>query len=178
MRPYFNQLSLREKILLSAFIWVLIGIFATMALKQSGQHWKQWQSARNTKQVQALILAREANYDARFALITQRFDSQYTLDETELRNRLEAICKEVGVDYTLTSGTPKQEGNFSLFEVVVYLNRVEMPGLLAFYNGTLESAPYMRLDALTLSPGGNTPEMLSAKFVFKSFEMETQPTRF
>jgi len=51
-----------------------------------------------------------------------------------------------------------------------------MPKLLAFYNATLEEAPYMRLDALTLSPNGANAESLSTKFVFKSFEMETPST--
>jgi len=109
IRRFFNQLSLREKLLLSLFIWVLIGIAASFILKKTKVHWTAWKEAGNTREVQSLILDREPAYDARFEAITQRFDSRYTLDETELRNRLEAICKEVGLDYTLTGGTPNRE---------------------------------------------------------------------
>ena len=178
IRSFFIRISLREKILLTAFIWVLIGIFSSLIIQKARSNWAELSETRNFLQVQELILDREAAYDERFEAITKRFDGEFTLDETELRNRLEAICKNVGVNYTLTGSPPRQEGNFSLYEASVFLNGVEMPELLAFYNDTVPEAPYMRLDALTLSPSQSTPSKLSAKFVFKSFEMETGGAQF
>ncbi|MFT4900942.1 MAG: hypothetical protein ACI81V_000209 [Lentimonas sp.] len=178
IQAFFNRLSLREKVLLTLFIWVLICIAATIVLKNTGRNLNRWSTVNNSDQVQAFILNRESEYDARFQEVQQRFDASYTLDETELRNRLEAICLKFNLDYSLTSSAPKQEGNFALYEVVVRLNRIDMRNLLQFHDATLEEAPYMRLDALSLSPLRGTEGELSVRFTFKSFEMETSNNRF
>lgn len=170
----FKKLTLREKWLLSLSLWALVLIWLLSELKSGREFFQNWQSDSQLKQAHSLILDREPTYDQRFKELAERFNIERTLDETELRNHLESIAREMELSYSLTSRAPRQEGNFSLYEVSISLNAIEIADLLDFYEACLEEAPYIRLDSLSLSPIPRERTQNNARFVFKSFEMEPE----
>jgi hypothetical protein len=170
----FQRFTLREKWLISISLWVIVSIWF-LSLFKNGQALNQrWQADSQLKSAHQLILEREPAYDQRFQALAERFNIERTLDETELRNHLESIARELDLSYSLTSRAPRKEGNFSLYEVSISLNAIEMEKLLDFYQSCLVEAPYIRLDSLSLSPNPRNRLQNNARFVFKSFEMEPQ----
>ena len=55
-----------------------------------------------------MILEREADYDLRLAAIQERFNPQLTLNESELRNRIESICLAMNLSYQIESRLPQK----------------------------------------------------------------------
>lgn len=174
----YNRFSLREKLLLTLFVWVILALFGTELAKSTRLHWQNWAKIRTQNTLQAMILEREADYDHRFAEIQERFNPQLTLDESELRNRLESICLQMNLRYQIESRLPQKEGSFSLHEVLLNLNNINIEALLAFHQETLTSSPYMRLDAMRLVPLRGNESQLNARFTFKSFEMTAENAQF
>ena len=174
----YHRFSLREKLLLTLFVWVILTLFGIELGKSTRLQWQAWSKIRTQNTLQAMILEREDDYDRRFAKIQERFNPQLTLDESELRNRLESICLQMNLGYQIESRLPQKEGSFSLHEVLLNLNKINIEALLAFHQETLKSSPYMRLDAMRLVPMRGNESLLNARFTFKSFEMAAENAQF
>ena len=174
----YDRFSLREKLLLTLFVWVILILLSVELTKSTKKLLQAWFENQNQNTLQQLILEREPDYDRRFASIQDRFNPQLTLNESELRNRIESICKQFNLNYQIESRLPQKEGSFSLHEVLLSLNKINMEALLTFHQKTLESSPYMRLDAMTLIPLRGNESQMNARFTFKSFEMAADNTQF
>jgi hypothetical protein len=174
----YHRISLREKLLLTVFVWVILTFLATEVAKSTRLHLQTWAKIRTQNTLQTMILEREADYDRRFAEIQERFNPQLTLDESELRNRLESICLQMNLSYQIESRLSQKEGSFSLHEVLLNLNKINIEALLSFHQKTLKSSPYMRLDAMRLTPLRGNESQLNARFTFKSFEMTAENAQF
>lgn len=174
----YARFSLREKRLLTLFVWVILVLIGIELVKSSKRQLQAWSKNRTQQTLQAMILEREADYDLRLAAIQERFNPQLTLNESELRNRIESICLAMNLRYQIESRLPQKEGSFSLHEVLLNLNKINMEALLAFHQETLKSSPYMRLDAMNLVPIRGNESQLNARFTFKSFEMAAENAQF
>lgn len=174
----YQRFSLREKLLLTLFVWVILTLSGIELAKSARLQWQAWNKIRTQNTLQTMILEREADYDRRFAEIQERFNPELTLDESELRNLLESICLQMNLRYQIESRLPQKEGSFSLHEVLLNLNNINIEALLSFDEKTLKYRPYMRLDAMRLTPLRGNENQLNARCTFKSFEMTTENAQF
>jgi len=172
LKEVYRRMSLREKILLNAFLWVIVFIWFIFSLDGIQTEWKSWSTWSRNLQEQRDWLQLKTTVDSQLQESLQRFNPESTFDSASLVGRVDALARETGVSHDISTPRTQQGDQFEFHTLRVTLRRTPMEKWLAFDARLRAESPYINLESVRLSADSRDPTQFSGQFILKSFELK------
>lgn len=168
MKTFFQARSLRERVLLLIFALIGLGWWAPVTLGRLVGLRLDWNEYTKDRETHQLWLSRQSEIEERATAATRTLDPSKTLDASqafaELNRMTSGLTAEIGSQRT------QQSEQFALNNVQVTIRRVDMAGLLNFYEQLGARAPYLGIEQCSISADRANPGLVSAVFRVYSIE--------
>jgi hypothetical protein len=175
IRQVFNFLSLRERYLLAAFIWVLLFIWGVFLL-QSAQ--STWSSFSRSKEILAQYEDTLELSDAAEQLLRsarQGLDSSKTFSAAQLVGRLDSIARENEVSsFDISTPSTIESQLFTFNNVRFSIKRTRIEELIRFEQAVKAYSPYIALSNFQVDANNRDPRFLDATLELVSFELKEE----
>lgn len=166
------RLSFREKVLLLAFLWVLVVLMADSVLGSLRSEFRVWRSHQPVLAFQKQRLKEKPAIDDALAATRARYDASRTRNSAELAGHIDLLMTKSGFR-PRTFTTREQEGDvFNLYDMRVSVDRVELSNILDFEAMIRQEAPYINLAAIRISADSARPDRVDVVMEISSFELK------
>lgn len=173
IRNLFFSLSVRERLLLTVFVWALIMVWLLGLLdsfgntlrdfRYNGQALERFEETLEQSEMVELLLE-----EARAGL-----DSSRTYSASQLVGRLDSLAREADLgSFDLNIPSTQETDLFSFHNVRLNINNTRIEELIAFDQRIKEDAPYISLARFELVASRRDPRYLDAVFELTSFELK------
>ncbi|WOO40034.1 hypothetical protein [Rubellicoccus peritrichatus] len=172
LKYYYRRISLREKILLSGFLWVIVFIwfvFSIDGIKEVKNEWAKWSGLLRGQEA---LLKTGPLVDAQLQESLQRFNPERTFDSESLVGRIDGLARQTGVNHDISTPRTQQGDKFEFHTMRVTIRKTPIDKWLAFADKLREESPYINLESVRISADKRNPELLDGQFVLKSFELK------
>jgi hypothetical protein len=174
MKAYFLGRTFRERLLLLVFALIGLGWWAPSVLGRLGAVQRDYTEYRTERETQQMWLSHRTEIEARAAAAGRTLDPARTLDASqafaELNRMIAGLTAEIGAQRT------ERTEQFALHNVQVSIRRVDLKGLLGFYDQVNARAPYLGIEQCAISLDRANPGQLNAVFRIYSIEA-VRPTK-
>ncbi len=172
IQQLYRRMSLREKVLLTAFLWVLVCIGFILAFDGVGKTWTEWQTwSRNLKE-QRDWLALGPTVDTQLQESLQRFNPESTFNSAALVGRIDGLARQTSVNHDISTPRTQQGEKFEFHTMRVSIRNTPMEKWLAFAGKLEAESPYINLESVRLNADNRNPELLDGQLILKSFELK------
>ncbi len=168
----FNAISLRERVLLAAFVWVLLLLWFSSL-------WGNVRSERVTYRIQQnrledhnRTLAQASDAERELERARAGLDPRRTFTASQLSERLDGIARETGVSFTITSPSTQESDIFNYHSVRVAIRQARIENLIQFDERLKRESPYISLGSFQITANTRDPRILDATFELSSFELK------
>lgn len=168
MKNFYNSKSLRERLLLLGFLAIGVIWWGSAVAGRIRLNVVAWQSASRDAEVQRLWLAQESAVGERTASVARQLDASRTMNASQAFAEVDRLAQ--GLPHEMGGQRTDRTDNFALHSLQVTFRRVDMGGLLRFYEGVAARAPYLGIDQCVISADRASPGMVSA--VFRVYSVE------
>ena len=175
IRKLFNSLSLRERYLLAAIIWVLILVWLLGLIENFQRTWATY--SLNTQLINSFEATLEQSGEAEALLRSARqgLDSNKTFSAAQLVGRLDSIARENEVSsFDISTPSTQETQLFSFHNVRLTIKRGRIAELIRFDQAVKTHSPYIALSDFQLSANKRDPRFLDAVFELVSFELKEE----
>jgi len=182
----YRQTTVREKLLLFAFVVVAFAIWANALAGRFGE----WNSERKTTATQLKTqrqwLDRADEYARGLERALERVDPAKTYSSSQLAGKIDALVRQAGLlpNADIAPVRTREGEIFNDHDVRVRLNRISIAQLIEFNRLLKQNTPYINLQSLRISKNSRRPEELDVRFEINSFELKdpdpsttSQPSR-
>jgi len=171
MKTFFQNRSLRERVLLLVFALIGLAWWAPVAIGRLGSLVRELKEFKLDLETQQLWLTRRTEIEGRAAAAARTLDPTKTLDASQAFAELNRMTS--GLSAEIVSGRVQQSDQFALNNVQVTIRRADMAGLLHFYEQLSARAPYLGVEQCGISADRANPGLISA--VFRVYSIEALP---
>lgn len=168
MKRFFNSRLLRERLLMLVFVGLGALWWGAEIITRVRGNVQAWQSLAEDAKVQRLWLAQETTVAQRTSELAGQLDAGKTMTATQAFAEVNRLAQ--GLPVEMGAQRTDRTEYFSLHSLQVTFRRVDMAGLLRFYEGVMSRAPYVGIDQCSLSADRASPGMLNA--VFRVYAVE------
>lgn len=175
IRKLFNSLSLRERYLLAAIIWVLILVWLLGLIENFQRTWTTY--SLNTQLIDSFEATLEQSEEAEALLRSARqgLDGNKTFSAAQLVGRLDSIARENEVSsFDISTPSTQETQLFSFHNVRLTIKRGRISELIRFDQAVKTHSPYIALSDFQLSANKRDPRFLDAVFELVSFELKEE----
>ncbi len=127
-----RALSPRERLLLTAFVWVMVLIGASVLWQQYRKLRAEEEKLQQDAQVQDVVLARKAEVEAALAEHVERMRSSATLEGATLQGLVDALARQCNLTAASVVPRTEEKGGVQILSVRVTFNDAPMERLLVF----------------------------------------------
>jgi hypothetical protein len=168
VKKFYNTKSLRERVLMLAFLAIGVLWWGSALAGRVRANVLTWQSVARDAEVQRLWLAQAPGVNERTAQLAKQLDIGRTMNIAQAYAEVNRLAQ--GLPLEIAAPRTDRTENFSLHSLQVTFRRVDMAGLLRFYEGVNARAPYLGIDQCTISADRSAPGMVTA--VFRVYSVE------
>lgn len=168
MKHFYNARSLRERLLLLGFLAIGVAWWGSALAGRVRLNVQAWQSVARDAEVQRLWLAQEGTVGQRTAAVAAQLDAARTMNAAQAFAEVSRLAQ--GLPLEMGAQRTDRTDNFALHSLQITFRRVDMAGLLRFYEGVAARAPYVGIDQCTISADRATPGLVNA--VFRVYSVE------
>ena len=162
MKSFFMTKSLRERALLLAFVAIALAWWGTSALGRVAQTRQTWFALATERAEQDLWLKNRTTITDQAAAAAKQLDPGRTLDATQLLAELNQFAS--GLNAEIGAQRTDRTTGFAMHSMQVSLRRVDLSGLLRFYQNLAARAPYIGIEQCSLTVDRANPSLLNASF--------------
>lgn len=175
IRQIFNALSLRERYLVAAIIWVLLLVWLLGLLENFQTTWRSYSLNAQLLESFENSLAEADEAEALLASARQGLDGNKTFSAAQLVGRLDSIARENEISsFDISTPSTQETQLFSFHNVRLNIKRGRITELMRFDQAAKEHSPYIALGDFQLSANKRDPRFLDAVFEFVSFELKEE----
>lgn len=171
-RGLFHRLSMRERFLLTAFLWVALLIWVVSIVRSLNDRWAVFSATGSELGLQAVWFGEQATIEEQLGTALQRLDPAKTYNSAQLSARLDTIARQASLSFDLSSPSTQDSGVFSIHSVRVQVRRAKMSELIQFDETIRSEFPNMGLESFQVSAFSRDPRYLDATFQVYSFELK------
>lgn len=172
IKYYYRRISLREKMLLAAFLWVVVFIwfvFSIDGIKEVKNEWRKWSGLLNSQEA---LLSNGPLVESQLQESLRRFNPEDTFDSEKLVGRIDGLARQTGVNHDISTPRTQQGDKFEFHTMRVTIRKTPIEKWLAFADKIREESPYINLESVRVSADQRNPELLDGQFIIKSFELK------
>lgn len=170
-RFIFERLSLRERLLLIAFLLLGLLMWFGALSRQLRYAFEQNRDHRNILQLHAVLLDNEEFIAERLRTARQGLDSSKTFSSEDLFGKVDTLVRTFALNAEISSPQGREDEIFSTYAVRVTVKNATLHELLAFTQAIQAEAPYLNLTRFQVDPISRDPRRLNAQYEIESFEI-------
>jgi hypothetical protein len=168
MRNFYNGKSLRERLLMLGFLVIGVLWWGSDLAGRVRNHVGVWGATAEDGKAQLLWQAQAGVIAARTAQAAGKLDAARTMNATQAFAEVSRLVQ--GLPHEMGAQRTDRTDNFAIHSLQVTFRRVDLAGLVRFYEGVASRAPYVGIDQCTISADRSTPGMVNAQFRVYSVE--------
>ena len=172
MKRYFFTRSMREKVLLVAFVAVAASAWLLSAVGRARGTWNDTRLLLAEGREQQLWLNNRADIEARAAQATSRLDPTRTLNGTRLVAEMNSLAQSAGLAAEVSGQRTERTTQFAFHSAQVSFRRAELGALVKFYEELSKRSPYVGLEQVSLAADRGSPGTLNATFRVVAAELQ------
>lgn len=169
----FKRLSLREKAMLSALLWILVLLWITTWTDRFGARMQAYSDAGEALTLYDTIMAEEPAVNAEIRAVSAELDPSRTFSDRQLALEVDTLARRLGIR-DIRMGTPRTQSSdtFDFHTLRFEANRTPLAKLIDFEKQIRERAPYISLESLRLDPLESNYKLMEGTFILRSFELK------
>ena len=172
-RRIFFRLSSREKMLVAAFVFTGVAIWANSTIRGLSGLEYDLRIARENLEGQQLWLDEAISINSRLDQVLAQLKSDKTFTGPELAGKIDEIARQQeGVVFESFTPRTDSDTEFNLHSLRIRFRRASIAELLTFNEALKAENPYITLESLRINANKSNPEQLDAQFVVSSFELK------
>jgi hypothetical protein len=171
LRNFFLSITLRERIMFAAFLWVLVMLWGGTWLKEFRVLRNRLATTSRSLQSQNEWLKEKGGIEQQLQAALQRLDPKKTFTSPRLTGKIDEIARQNELNYILNSPMTTKGEIFDVHTVRIQIKHAELGKLLAFDNDVKQESPYLGVEQVQISADSRDPRYLDVQFVISSFEL-------
>jgi len=172
LRQFYQRMTLREKALLAAFVWVILLILFAFALRDFRGMIALWSATGRDLKVQQRSLAMAPEVESQLQAELEFFNSDRTFDSAALAGRVDQLAQQTGINLVNFSADTEESDIYVLHSMRLSIRDTPLERLMAFDDAMDEEQPYINQVSVSLDANRRNPEQLDATIIIKSFELK------
>jgi len=172
LRRFIETLSLRERTLIAAFLWVLLLWWLTTVLGEARAAARAHETAVATLRDHQMWFDNAADINATLMAAREGVDPANTYNAEQLTGRMDSLLREQELRYNSARPLTESTDVFSWHTLRIDVPRASLEELLELEAGIRTFAPYIALaEFQVVARNARDPRQLNATFVVVSFEL-------
>lgn len=165
-------MSLRERVLLTVFIWFSVLTWLGSAANSLGTARQNWSQAGALLDLQEEWLDNRDDIETQLESALQRLDPQKTYSGARLVGLLDNFARETGANFDINAPVTQRGDIFNIHTVRVLFNKTGIAALIEFDQKIKGQSPYLGLERVQVDAQKSDPRLLNAQFIISSFELK------
>lgn len=172
LQTWFHGLNVRERALLTLFIWVILFAWAVVLIGATRTTWSAWQRSGGFLQANTELLERGPQIRAELETARAGVDNARTFSAQQLVGTIDGLARDQNLRFDISAPSTEESDLFSFHTVRVELKRAQLRELEDFEAAILAMNPYVDLAEFRLVANRRDPRFLDATFAVESFELK------
>lgn len=168
----FNTLSIRERGLLTLFVWVVLIAWLVFVLRDLRKAKYDFDIAGLQLRTQEQVLEQADLAEQMLQQAREGVDPDRTFSAAKLVGRLDALAREAGLVVDISPPDSRETDIFSVHTVRLSIKRADIQDLMIFDYQIKQDAPYIQLNQFQVVANRRDPRQLDATFEITSFELK------
>ena len=174
IRKFFNIMSVRERFLAAAFIWVIAIVWLSGQSKGWRAFFAEKQSVKSQLQQNDTWFEVEEMTELGLQEELKRFDPAKTYSDDKLAAFIDLQARDSSLDYDFTSNRTQPKGIFNIHSRRIKVKDATIEELIAFDERLKSAYPYIGLEQAQFVGNRSDYRKIDAEFIISSFELTTQ----
>lgn len=172
LRVIFLGLQLREKLLLVAFVVLIVAVWGSNFNRRAWQFKRTVAATTIDLGIQQRWLDNQATIEAGVKKTAARLDPVRTLDATSLLATISSLANEAGLSVR-SSGESRDEtnGQFNVHTREFTIDKAEYGALIKFYLSLQARSPYIGIERFTQQPDRVNPALSTVQLLVSAPEV-------
>jgi hypothetical protein len=172
MRAFFLRLALREKILIVAFVLLILAVWGSNFTRRVWQFKGAANAATVDLATQQLWLDNQQSIEEGVRKTAEWLVPERTLDATALLAVVSDLAKEAGLTSVRSSDAHRESnGQFNVHTMVFTIDRVEWEPFKRFYLSLEGRFPYIGIEKTSAVPDRSNPALTSVALTLSASEV-------
>ncbi|MBN1403402.1 MAG: hypothetical protein JW942_02900 [Opitutales bacterium] len=177
IRRLLETRNRRERILLCAFIWALLLLWALLIISSARDSFSALSEARMELAAQKAVLSRSSEIKDRLTLARSSIDPAKALGPIRLSSTVDDLARKAGLTADIGSPQSKDNSIFKTSSVRISARGANLEQLINFTQSVRQQAPYLALRRFKMSADQRNPQSINAEIEIESFELNTALSR-
>ena len=174
LRNLFNALSLRERVLLAAFLWLCILVWAASAVTEFHDTKTTFARVSQDLKNQEMWFDKKEQTESELANVLNRLDSTKTYASFQLVGKLDAIARRSNMSFDISSPSTKGGDTIDIHTVRIQFKKAGIAELISFDEEVHRESHYLGLERVQIVANKSDPRLLDAQFVVSAFESKDE----
>jgi len=172
LKTLYNKITVREKMLLVLFLWVLVFLWLSMFGSKMADLFREFETVNASLAYQQVWLNSEASIEERLAESREILDPNKTYAKGRFIGRLDALAQASGASYDVTNPTTRLGDVFNEHSLTVQFKEASMKALMSFDQAIQKEHPYLGVKEVKITPNRSDPKLLNAQFDVIALELK------
>jgi hypothetical protein len=173
-KKFYNILSLRERALLTVFIWIILFVWTGGLFKDSKSVYTNLRSTAYQLKYQAQVISEKEDIKIRLNHALERLEPEKTYSSSQLVEKLDNIARKAGLNFDINSPSTQEGDIFNAHTVRIQFKKGGIADLIEFDQKIKEESPYLGLERMRIVANKADPRQLDAQFLVSSFELKNK----
>jgi len=173
-KKFYNILSLRERALLTVFIWIILFVWAGSLIKESKSVFTNLRNTGYQLKYQDQVISEKDDIKMRLNHALERLEPEKTYSSSKLVEKLDNLARKAGLNFDINSPGTQEGDIFNAHTVRIQFKKSGIADLIAFDQKIKEESPYLGLERMRIVANKADPRQLDAQFLVSSFELKNK----
>lgn len=161
----------RERLLLTAFLWAGILLWAALTIGSMRKSVTALKIAKAEALEQKMLMSDSANIEERLANARASIDPSKTLGALKLSSAVDDIARQAGMVVSIASPVRKGSSIFNTYSVRVSCRNTTLDQLFNFTQTIRKQAPYLAIRRFKMNADQRDNRRITAEIEIESFEL-------
>ena len=162
MKNFFNTKSVRERVLMTAFLLIAAVSWGTSLLGRIQNLQSDWKATSQELSDQLASFGNKSQVEERAKKFTAQLDPSRTLNAMQLYAEVARLTQ--GLPAEMGSARTVGKTTFALNSLQVTVRRTSLEPLLRFYKELSSKAPYLGIEQCSITSDRGAPGQITAVF--------------
>lgn len=167
-------MSLRERTLLTLFIWIIIFVWAGSLINDFKAVYSKVQNTGYQLEYQNQIISEKEDIKVRLNQALERLEPEKTYSSSQLVEKLDNLARKAGLNFDINSPSTQEGDIFNAHTVRIQFKKSGIGDLIEFDHKLKEESPYLGLERMRIVANKAEPRLLDAQFLVSSFELKNK----
>lgn len=161
----------RERILLTAFLWAGVLLWAVMLAGSMKKSVSAMKVAKAEAQEQKFLIAETDSIEERLASAKASIDPAQTLGALKLSSTVDDLARQSGIVASIASPVKKESNIFNTYSVRVSSRNTTLEQLFTFVQTVRKQSPYLSIRRFKINADLRDNRRIAAEIEIESFEL-------